>query len=277
MKKIGVIGCGFVGSAVVEAFKVDHRVMVVDPAKFPKVQIGTLNEWEPDVVFICVPTPEGLDGAVDGSIVRQVLRDLEPGPLVVVKSTITPEYLIAQNMHKRIVFNPEFLTQRKASDDFLNPPFMIYGGDYENSIEVHDIFMESRVNMPEMEHVAFCDIASACFVKYTLNCYLAMKVTFMNEIYQLHKMHCSTSWDEFRSMLTLDPRMGKSHLQVPGPDGEFGFGGACFPKDTQAFAAFARQNGKYLCLIESAIRLNHITRGEEVTLPSLENQENTFE
>jgi len=162
-----------------------------------------------------------------------------------------------------MVFNPEFLTQRTATQDFLNPAFVIFGGDYEHSREALDLFEESKVNLPPMRLIAFCDIASACLVKYTLNCHYATKVTFMNEVHQLHAMLCDTSWDDFRQMLALDPRLGPSHLQVPGPDGDFGFGGACFPKDTEALAAYARQNGMCLALLEGAIRVNKLIRGED--------------
>ena len=107
---VGIIGCGFVGNAVKQAF--EHTI-VSDPA-INDVSVADIVDAKPDAIFICVPTPQGDDGNVDGSIVRSVIDQIPEGRLTIVKSTITPSWL---PIGKRgLVYNPEFLTHAHAEE-----------------------------------------------------------------------------------------------------------------------------------------------------------------
>jgi UDPglucose 6-dehydrogenase len=105
------------------------------------------------------------------------------------------------------------------------------------------------------------DLTTASLLKYTINSYLASKVMFMNDIYKLHQAGSSSvSWDQFTDMLERDPRIGDSHMKVPGPDGEFGFGGHCFPKDTEALLKYAKDKNIKLNMLKKAVEINNKVR-----------------
>lgn len=254
--KIGVIGAGFVGSAVINAFS-KCEIIVVDPAQSLRT-IQDMLEQKPYAVFVCVPTPSGIDGAVDAGILTEVLDQLPSHMIIIVKSTVTPEHLI--NREQRIVYNPEFLSQRAAKDDFINADSLIFGGNKHDCVSVAAFYWaHSTVRKCP---VFITDIATACLVKYTLNCHFAAKVTFMNEIHALHKEMAGSSWEEFTEIMSYDSRLGPTHLQVPGPDGHYGFGGACFPKDSMALLKFARDHGVELTILNQAVETNEILRDE---------------
>jgi UDPglucose 6-dehydrogenase len=119
------------------------------------------------------------------------------------------------------------------------------------------------------------DIYTASIVKYTLNTFLATKVLFMNEIYQAFSVTESTSsWEDFTKILKADSRMGNSHLEVPGPDGKLGFGGACFPKDISALISFAEEHGKSLDFLKSAKKVNNKIRSTYNELDQREKDQN---
>lgn len=258
--KVGIIGCGFVGGAVMSGFDVsDVKIKIVDPAK-TQLTNEQLVEWQPHVIFVCVPTPQSDTGEVNASIVEKVLAhldDLAYNGIVVIKSTVTPDHLesFCDRFSLRLIYNPEFLTEANANEDFINPSMQIYGGDYDDCTLLDGIYRQwSNV---KVSPTFFVDIKTASLLKYTINSYLATKVVFMNEINKLFEQ-CSTenNWREFTDMLSRDPRIGPSHLKVPGPDGNYGFGGHCFPKDTKALLAFAQKNGIQLTVLEQAVNTN---------------------
>lgn len=258
--RLGVIGSGFVGGAVINGFnEPDVEMWVVDPKK-TSTTIPQLIEASTHLTFICLPTPESADGSVDVSIVDNVLAELNKfayDGIVVIKSTITPDHLtrFLEEYDLRIVYNPEFLTEANAHQDFINPPMQILGGVWEECEIVERAYVEfSKVKVvPTFK----TDIVSASLLKYTINSWLATKVSFMNELYQLHKVSgAKTSWDQFTDMLQRDKRIGDSHLRVPGPDGSFGFGGHCFPKDTAGLLNYANKNSVDLSVLSKAVETN---------------------
>jgi UDPglucose 6-dehydrogenase len=104
-----------------------------------------------------------------------------------------------------------------------------------------------------------CTIAEASLAKYTINCFLSTKVIFMNELHNLtEKLGCD--YKKISEMIKADKRIGNSHLQVPGPDGAFGFGGMCFPKDTSALLKYAADAGAEMMVLNAAVRKNTFLR-----------------
>lgn len=265
MLRLGVIGSGFVGSAVINGFNTPTvKQWVVDPKK-SYTTFDELLTAAPDLVFVCVPTPPRADGAVDASIIEYVLHDLsinDYAGIVVIKSTVTPDYLedfVSKFNNLRIVYNPEFLTEANSLQDFINPPMQILGGHWDDCEAVEKAYV--RHSQVKIVPTFKTDIVSASLLKYTINSWLATKVTFMNELYQLHKVSgAKTSWEQFTDMLQRDKRIGDSHLRVPGPDGSFGFGGHCFPKDTKGLLNYAKQQDTELKVLAEAVEVNEYLR-----------------
>jgi len=257
--KLGIVGKGFVGGSVAHGFDKNVEQIIVDPIH-SEITLKECVNKEPHIVFICVPTPQSKTGEVDVRISQNVLselNDLQYKGVVVIKSTITPNHLtkFTQDYKLRLVYNPEFLTEANAHWDFCNPSMQILGGQWDDCEAVEKAYVQhSSVKIvPTFK----TDIITASLLKYTINSWLATKVTFMNELYKLHsESGASSSWEQFTDMLKRDSRIGDTHLQVPGPDGNFGFGGHCFPKDTLAFIHYARDQKASLNLLEKAINTN---------------------
>lgn len=270
--KIAVIGAGFVGGSVINGFSTDNtEVIVVDPAH-SNTSLEDAILANPEIMFVCVPTPANKNGSIDVSIVEDVVTEifaLDYKGITVIKSTITADHLkrfVNKYPTMRFVYNPEFLTEANAHDDFINPAMQILGGDWADCELVEKAYVKhSKVKIvPTFK----TDIVSASLLKYTINSWLATKVTWMNELYQVHQASgAETTWEQFTEMLSRDSRVGSSHLKVPGPDGEFGFGGHCFPKDTAAFLHYVNHIDESMNLLDRAVRLNkriksnkHITK-----------------
>jgi len=257
--KIGIIGRGFVGGAVSNGFNKNVEQIIVDPVH-SDTTLEQLIEQGPTLTFICVPTPPNEDGSINVDIVTDVLIELSMRDykgVVVVKSTIIPDYLqqFKKEFDLKIVYNPEFLTEANAHADFINPNMQVLGGKWKDCEVVEKAYL--RHSSVKVVPTFKTDLTTASLLKYTINSYLATKVMFMNDIHKLHQAGTSqVSWEQFTDMLTRDPRIGDSHMQVPGPDGEFGFGGHCFPKDTEALLKYANDKSIKLNMLKKAVEIN---------------------
>jgi len=262
--KLGIIGKGFVGSAVSNGFDVNVDQFIVDP-NYNDNTIEELVAYDVPLCFVCVPTPQQdthLD--VDISIVREVLVGLTKSNykgIVVIKSTITPQHLtkMKKDFILKLVYNPEFLTEANSLQDFLDPDMQILGGKWKDCEAVEKAYIRhsSVRTVPTFK----TDLSTASLIKYTINSWLATKVTFFNELKVLFEASSShSSWDQFTDILTRDPRIGNTHLKVPGPDGQPGFGGHCFPKDTNALLYYAKLKGVDLSVLKQAIKKNNSLR-----------------
>jgi len=246
-QKIGIIGRGFVGSAVEFGFSpntgCDAEVRVYD--KEPSKSLHSLEETvnESDIIFLSVPTPSNKDGSMNLDIVRQVLQDISdvnqnPHNIILLRSTVTPgttRKLQEQFDNIKIVFNPEFLTERSAKFDFINQSRFVLGcvdselEMYETEL-VADLF---RDRFGESISIIQTNFETAELIKYMNNCFFATKISFLNEMYQVAKKS-GVDWNMALDGFVRDGRIGHSHMNIPGPDGKLGFGGSCFPKDIQA-------------------------------------------
>lgn len=244
--KIAIIGHGFVGKAVDYGFSTkDVEKYIIDPIydmsplKNKYSDISVLKN-DPDIIvtFVCVPTPMNDDGSINSSIVEETISYLngnEVSGIIVIKSTITPD--AAEKLHKygRVVYNPEFLTERTANEDFVNPPMHVFGGEQYFTETVQRIYEQHSLCKPcPVFHMT---AKEASFVKYGINTYLASKVAWFNQFYDVVTNY-GGAFHKVIGAMTTDERIGKSHTNVPGFDGKRGFGGACFPKDTNAFLNF---------------------------------------
>lgn len=235
---VGVVGNGFVGSAVANGFR-DQNVVIIDPKLGTNIdQLGIAN---PEVVFVCVPTPMGEDGVIDAGIVKSVMAEMAPllpNALLVLKSTVVPDIVDAlSKQYKNFIYNPEFLTEANAKLDFERPFMHVFGGNEEQCKRLQHIYEQHSVCLPCPVKIMKAKEASC--VKYAINSYLATKVAFWNEMEQLFVKH-GADYNTVREAFTTDPRIGTSHSMVPGPDGRKGFGGSCFVKDTHALLNFGK-------------------------------------
>ena len=236
---IGIIGQGFVGNAVYQKLKKYYKVFTYDiQVKKCNSDLETVLE-RCKIIFVCLPTPMNKDGSCNLDILESTLseinkasRDVE-GRIVIIKSTIIPgstDKFQLQNQYIDIVFNPEFLTEANAVDDFENQTRLLLGGPLRATTKIKQIFSSVFRKTPR---IIKTDAKTAELVKYVTNAFLATKVSFANEMYQLCE-GLDLDYDKIIEYATLDPRLGDSHWGVPGPDGDFGFGGHCFPKDLAA-------------------------------------------
>jgi UDPglucose 6-dehydrogenase len=267
MKKLGIVGHGFVGSAVNQGFTKDVKKYIVDPNKFSDNSIKKLLDFQPDAVFVSVPTPQLESGECNTSIIESVLQELNAGKnlLVIIKSTV-PAYKLQnikeQCINLRIVYNPEFLTEKNYIEDFRNPPMHVFGGERSDTEQVEDLYRDHSVcsECP----VYHTDLLTASMVKYTINSFLATKVTFFNELYDVFNRAGGKDFNELISIIAKDPRIGTSHMRVPGNDGQRGYAGSCFPKDTAALAHYARDIlGTPFTQLETSITINDRLRQDK--------------
>ena len=234
---IGVIGQGYVGTAIKLGFQDHYDVITYDKfdlAKSTHSKIADLVE-ETKIIFVCVPTPMRKDGTCYTGIVEEVIREINETAndhIVVIKSTVPPGTTDRFNhefSNVTVIFNPEFLTEENFLDDFKNQNRIILGGSRKGTNKLRQIY--SKV-FPKAVIVKTGD-KHAEMVKYFTNTFLATKVSFANEMYNICEQ-IGIDYDKVVEYAIYDERLGKSHWAVPGPDGDFGFGGHCFPKDLSA-------------------------------------------
>lgn len=281
MTTIGIIGQGFVGSAIAKAFSTVDSIKIKTFDKNQKIQqtCKSIDEFfthdgeHCEFVFICVPTPMNDDGTCDTFIVEKVIKlidqKIHQQTTLIIKSTIPPGTTDKfQNDYEniKIVFNPEFLNARSAYEDFMSQDHVVLGGNADACYHVKTLFKKL---LPNAEY-CICDAKTAETVKYVKNAFFATKVSFANEMYQICQK-LGIDYDHMISIAKHDDRMGWEHWKVPGPTlGEgpyagqqmFGFGGPCLPKDIQAFQQLAIKLGVVPNVMRAAWEKNLEVRSE---------------
>jgi len=242
---IVIAGYGYVGKAIDEALSQHEHVEIVDPAVNDN-RVCTFGV-DAESVIIAVSTPEAPDGSCYMQNVYDVLDDCPQVPILL-KSTISIDgwkELKLRYPNKEITFSPEFLRAITATEDFANQPCVFLGGgniDYWQSFFVNILGKVSTVSTPE----------ELILAKYFRNSFLATKVTFFNQMYDLCDQ-LDIDYEQVKSVVTADNRIGHSHSEVTK---ERGYGGHCLPKDTQALVQSALHNGCSLSLLREVIRYN---------------------
>ena len=264
MKKIGIVGNGFVGNSVAFGFSPTHEVRIHD--KDLKKNLNTIEEvLECDYVFVCVPTPMNQNGSINLDVVHKALQEIKSkntkNNILILKSTMIPG-TVKTLQHKypslNIVFNPEFLTERTAKLDFLTQARIILGGDKKHTSIVKQLFEERFMH----SYVIETDTTTAELIKYMNNVFFSSKVSIMNEFKQVCDK-VGADWNVALKGFAADGRIGDSHLSVPGPDGKRGFGGSCFPKDINAFISLAESYDVDVHTIKGAWATNLEVRPEK--------------
>lgn len=254
-KKIGIVGWGYVGKAFEAFFKDHYNVRIYDPYLF----MGTKEEInECDVAVVCVPTPSNKDNSCDISLVEDAVSWLQT-PIILIKSTIEigTTKRLSTKYNKNVVFSPEFAGESKYwtpqgfTTDVKQTPFFIFGTENKPiGYELINLYMP--ITGPSKTY-RVTDSISAEITKYVENTYFAMKVAFVNELYDLCE-RSGTHWNEVRDLWLLDPRTNKSHTAVFADDR--GFGGKCLPKDTKAMVAYGNKIGVDLNILKTVLASN---------------------
>ena len=263
---VGIIGNGFVGQSLAFGFSPVAKVRIfdVDPLKCQDNFAETVNRS--DILFVSVPTPMNPDGSINLDMVNDVFEKINNANerqdnVVVLKSTVVPgttDSLKKKFPSLNFVYNPEFLTERKAKFDFLNQSRVVLGGDYKSIQKVVGLYIE------RFKHCNFIktDCKTAEFIKYFGNVFFALKVSFVNEMKMLADK-LEVNWEDALYGFVADGRVADSHLHVPGPDGQLGFGGSCFPKDLNAFITLADSVDIKLNTLKAAWQTNLEVRPEK--------------
>ena len=254
---IGIVGQGFVGSAIREGLENFYKINTYD---IDESKCNKTHKWvclDSHIIFVCLPTPMRIDGSCDTRILEKAIEDIEQAclhggrqgtrPILVIKSTVPPgtteriayKYTDEGRKHNGhpempICFSPEFLTEANSFEDFKNQTRIIIGGPRPATGKVKQMFRKAFPTIP----IVKTGTKTAEMVKYFTNCFLATKVTFANQMYEICN-GAGIDYDKVCEYALYDNRIGKSHLAVPGPDGDLGFGGHCFPKDLAAMISFA--------------------------------------
>ena len=274
--KVGVIGNGFVGNAIYHTFSPQFEVKIFDvnPSRATNSFEDTVGDS--NVVFVCVPTPMKPSGEIDLSYIDGVFSkvidvfgvdgkvsdDFNKETVFVIKSTVVPNTTknLIQKHDLNIVFSPEFLTERTAVSDSICSNHVVLGGaNYPT--EIVSLLYAQRFG-PAF-NIFRTDSTTAEFIKYMRNTFFATKVTYMNEMFRI-AVNSGVEWHEAVSGFALDGRIGHSHMNVPGHDGKYGYGGTCFPKDVSAITEHSKvTNGFTPPLLTTIQEANLKYRGVE--------------
>ena len=275
---IGIIGQGFVGSAIREGLRNFYQVSTydIDPEKcnqsLAQVCISS------DIIFLCLPTPMRKNGSCDTRILEgaiekaynllkadskiplhsDFLNTQKREKIFIIKSTVPPgttDRINSLYPGVSICFSPEFLTEANSFEDFKNQSRIIIGGPRPATSVIKQMFRKAFPTIP----IVKTGTKTAEMVKYFTNCFLASKVIFANQMYDLCE-GTGIDYDKVCEYALYDTRIGKSHLAVPGPDGDRGFGGHCFPKDLAAMISFGSNNDKNCDYLKSINQSNNLYR-----------------
>ena len=266
---VGVIGMGYVGTALKEGFKDYCQILTYDlKAELSSCDSIKALSSKSDLVFLCLPTPMNLDGSCNIDIVENAISEINDiadknnqNLVLIIKSTVPPgttDKLNSKYANVDIIFNPEFLTEANFIEDFKNQNRIILGGLKTITANIKQIYIEI---FPKAEIIE-TDSTHAEMVKYFANTFLATKVSFANEM----KMICDKLDIDYNKVVeyaTYDDRLGNSHWSVPGPDGKLGFGGSCFPKDINALISVASELGIDSKMLKSDWKINLKVRPEK--------------
>jgi len=273
--KVGIVGYGFVGKATAKGFSKNTELFVVDPLL--GTNLSDLKEFMPEFIFLCLPTPMKKDGSQDFTSVKEVFMEMlsnKVSSTIILKSTVTPSNIkIVDNLFEDYIYNPEFLREKHAEEDFINSSMIILGGSKDNQKKVRNLYENHSIC--ETKNYVLTDKITASLIKYSINSFLASKVIFFNQLKDLFDSSgAKEDWDFFINVLEMDKRIGNSHMNVPGHDGRLGFGGACFTKDTAALLKYAESLNQEFTLLKKAVKINNNIRSKYDHIDQREKDQN---
>lgn len=258
--KVGIVGNGFVGESQAYAFSpiADIKIFDIDPVRSTHTLLEVLSQ---DFIFVCLPTPMKENGEQDISYIENFFKTIpNQKAIFILKSTVLPGTTkkLQDKYGVKIVFSPEFLTEKTAKLDMLTQSRIVLGGEKQWYSKALKLF---KARFGE-KHYVLTDSTTAELIKYMANTFLAVKVSVVNEFYRLAN-ELGVEWNKALEGFVSDPRIGNSHTQVPGHDGKLGFGGTCFPKDINALITMGKELGVNMNTLEAAWKTNLEVRPEQ--------------
>ena len=251
---IGIVGCGFVGQALLRLF---GECPVYDPAK-GLTDRETINRCR--FAFVCVPTPTGPQGECDTHLVDETVRWVE-SEIIVIRSTVAPGTTdrLRRETGKRIVFQPEYIGETVAHPllDHQMQNFAVLGGPIEDTSPVANLY--KRFFHASLRFY-FTTALTAELVKYMENAFYATKVTFCNEFFDIART-LGVDYNELREVWLADPRISRDHTFVYPEDR--GFSGKCLPKDVSAIIAAVEAQGFTPDLLKAVMAVNATHRRDD--------------
>lgn len=266
--RIGIMGYGMVGGALKVALENSHEIIYWDKYKNTPYEIKDLEDCY--VIFLCVPTPILKSGAIDKSALYDSMDNLVKNniknKIIVIKSTAvagTTDELAEKYNDYEFAFCPEFLREKTSIEDMLNMNRVIVGTESEDIYKiVKKIFIDSGYTEDKCKYL-HVDTKTAETIKYASNTFLATKITFANELYNI----CDSLGVDYETVVNaicLDKRIDRSYgWKVPGDDGKKGYSQRCLPKDLSAFIHLAKESGYFPNFLQEVWRSNIDFRGEQ--------------
>ena len=261
---ISIFGSGYVGGAIYHGLSPFYNIKIYDKYKPGYNGLEETIDFS-RYIFVCVPTPVNLDdNTQDLSYIKDAISNIESKAkeqkVIILKSTVLPETTrkLQNNSSHLFVFNPEFLTERNYIFDFINQGRIVLGGDYSYSEVLNEVEKLYKVKFPHTP-VLKTTFESAELLKYACNCYFSMKISFMNELYDIC-LRKDIKFEDVKLGMLGDQRIANSHMEVPGFDGQRGFGGKCFPKDLKSFITWAKTNNCNVDMFEATDKVNERVR-----------------
>lgn len=258
-ERIGIIGYGFVGQAVAYGFS-NHEIHIYDKYKNSEDLKDVVESS--DYIFVCLPTPIKEDeSGIDLSIMDESISKIDKytdgtDKVIIIKSTVVPgttQRYIDKYSGSQFCFNPEFLRETSFLQDFVATDRIVIGAEDKVVLKTVSALYEKTLPLSPIYKT---DPTSAEMVKYMANCFLAMKVIFANEMFEICEK-IDIDYSEVKTMVVADKRIEDGHLDITP---ERGFGGKCFPKDLLALRAMAKKLGVETKILDSVWAKNLIIR-----------------
>jgi UDPglucose 6-dehydrogenase len=254
--KIGIIGLGVVGSGILSSFQIKN----LSVHSYDKYKL--IGDFESilftDIVFLCLPTLfDEEKKEYNKSAIYEICDELEKNNyegIVVLKSTVEPSTTdkIAEKYNLKFVFNPEFLTSATAFEDFHEQKHIVLGKSKNINMDEFDILVTFyKSNYPNAE-ISITSAINSESMKIFCNSFYAVKIQFFNELYLLTQKN-NSDYNEILSLMLKNGWINKMHTKVPGPDGKLSYGGACFPKDTNALLNHMIRNNSDCAVLNATV------------------------
>lgn len=269
MNIIGIVGVGFVGSAMRESFYTNGATVVCyDKYKTidPFIELSNTN-----MIFLSLPTKyNSKNKCYDIEPIHETLQKLKEMKYenpIIIKSTVEPGTLekLSKQYNIQLIHNPEFLTARTAFQDFHNQKHIVIGRTDNCSDKFINIVSHFYENMYKDAKISICTATESESMKIYLNCFYATKVQFFNELY-LHSQELNLNWERIRELMLSNNWIHPMHTNVPGPDGKLSYGGLCFPKDTNALLHNMIKYNTPYSVIEAVIKERNEMRDDNINI-----------
>ena len=252
--KLGIIGVGFVGSAMLKSFK-SKNINVKAYDKYKELD-NFISCLETDIIFLCLPTEfDYEEKEFNKSIIYDICQEIQNNNykgLIVLKSTVEPlstKELSEKFTSLNFVYNPEFLSQDTAFVDFHNQSHIVLGNQNATDIQLKKI-VDFYQNFYPNSKISVCEAVEAESMKIFCNSFYAVKIQFFNELFLLCQIN-NCKYDNVLKLMLNNNWINPMHTKVPGKDNKLSYGGNCFPKDTNALFQHMK-NKKTLCKILGA-------------------------